>query len=159
MSLKLFKTRYSPSLSFPVSQCALNTRIPFGLYFSNNEGPKSARKRASGPLGPCESPMGLPRKRSESSGICSIGEPCPKKNAGIFSGVDGSASRAAFHSASVFGIEVVFDMLVVLVLLRFADKNESERGRKPVKRGSVYASGTTTIASRNNLRALRAARM
>ena len=35
-----------------------------------------------------------------------MGEPCPKKNAGIFSGVEGKDSSAAFHSASVLGTRV-----------------------------------------------------
>lgn len=32
-----------------------------------------------------------------------MGEPCPKKKAGILSGVEGKDSSAAFHSASVLG--------------------------------------------------------
>jgi hypothetical protein len=37
----------------------------------------------------------------------SIGDPCPKKKAGIFSGVEGSASNAVRHSLCVFGKDII----------------------------------------------------
>lgn len=37
------------------------------------------------------------------SGHCKMGDPWPKKKAGIFSGVAGRESRAAFHSSGVVG--------------------------------------------------------
>ena len=40
-----------------------------------------------------------------------MGDPWPKKNAGIFSGVAGRLARAAFHSSSVLGT-ARFDMLL-----------------------------------------------
>jgi hypothetical protein len=36
----------------------------------------------------------------------SIGDPCPKKKAGIFSGVEGRASSAARHALWVFGNDI-----------------------------------------------------
>jgi len=37
----------------------------------------------------------------------SIGDPCPKKKAGIFSGVGGSEFSAARHSPCVFGNDIL----------------------------------------------------
>lgn len=165
------RKKNEPSLTPSVSQCALNTKIPFGLYFSNNAGPKSAKKRARGPLGPCESPIGLRRKWS---GICSMGDPCPKKNAGIFSGVDGNSARAARHSASVRGMEgasvpscevvsVAVDMFVVLVVvIVVVVRNRREAGekkRRAERRVKVNAIDATARASMRKRRVERGARM
>ena len=46
-----------------------------------------------------------------------MGDPWPKKNAGIFSGVAGRLARAAFHSSSVLGTEI-FDMVLSVPAVR-----------------------------------------
>jgi hypothetical protein len=44
--------------------------------------------------------------RPEFFGKASKGEPCPKKKAGILSGVAGSAFRASVHSDRVLGMDI-----------------------------------------------------
>jgi hypothetical protein len=78
--------------------------MPFGLYLTLKAGPKSRKNFARSPSGPIALAMG-------EFVICcsamSIGDPCPKKKAGIFSGVEGSASNAVRHSLCVFGNDII----------------------------------------------------
>src|SRR5882762_6244930 len=90
-----------PRRSHSVSQCALNTTIPFGLYFCNKAGQKSLRNKARLPLGPMAA--NTSSEREVESEKASIGDPWAKKNAGILSGMAGSASRASCHFSRVLG--------------------------------------------------------
>lgn len=77
--------------------------MPFGLYLALKAGPRSRKKLARSPPGPIVLVMG----EFVTCLAMSIGDPCPKKKAGIFSGVEGSASNAVRHSLCVFGKDII----------------------------------------------------
>lgn len=130
-----------PRRSPDVSQWALKTTIPLGLYLDSKAGPKSLRNLASSPRGPWYFIIsaGILPPVASSTGMANMGEPWPKKNAGIFSGVPGSSSRALRHSDWDLGKEVVsFDADIVIAL----DRGPNARGSKDLKRDRMRADST-----------------
>lgn len=96
---------HPPSCSPSVSQCALKTRMPFGLYLASNAGPKSRRKLATGlSLPPCwRSARIWGFWLAGSLENMRMGEPWAKKKAGMWSGDPGRVARRSCQAGRVSG--------------------------------------------------------
>lgn len=89
--------------------------MAFGWYLARSAGPKSLKKLARAPLEPAclmmsDEPEVGPGLSSEK---VNIGEPWPKKKAGILDGFSGSASKALRHSSRVLGKEPAMGAVTV----------------------------------------------